>query len=716
MATSGKAVTTTIASGSTPNSRFYFKWELKSQDIKNNTSTIDWWAGWEGTTGAPSWGSNAIKITEGEIVVAGVAVKNIGTITASNQSGQGEHSLLSGTTTITHNADGSGTIKAWMTGWFYDTGSFTLSESWALTTIPRASSAKVSSDSIAIGSSQTVTITRASTDFTHTLEWSVNGTTLATHTKVATSQAYTIPADAAKSITTSTSGTCTVTVKTMNGSTQIGTTTVSFTVTVPDNDTYKPSYTATLSKVDGSVPSSWGVYVQGYSRWKVAISSVKAGANASLASWSVSDGANTGGGALTTTSADYTSNVLASTGKVTIKVCVTDSRGRTTSQTLTIDDVKAYAQPTITPQVAYRVNSSGTKTFNGTYASIQASWAYASVASKNAVTVTLEYKTLAATTWTSQSITLTSGTRATVGAGNLSATSSYNIRLTVKDGLGKTAQYTWQVGTAQVDLDFREDKKGMGIGCVGETADTLEIGWAVNLQKGLKTPLPVAHGGTGATSIDAALKMLTAQSAPVDVSGKTLDLNTYIGPNGHMNGWLYSTSDAGTANITNKPKANAFILEYHSPRNVAANDYATVQRAWFADKTRWERWIVSGTVGAWERVEPYRSMNGSWYEERLGDNFYRWTQLLMNQSVKAANQFVSGTNYYSNYDLPTKPSGATITSVHVNATFTSDTGRLVVSAAPAATLTVWQYRIISIGYEMSSAATANVEVVAYGTK
>ena len=645
MATSGKAVTTTIASGSTPNSRFYFKWELKSQDKNNNTSTIDWWAGWEGTTGAPQWGTNAIKITEGEIVVNGTAVRNIGTITASNQSGQGEHSLLSGTTTINHNADGSGTFKAWMTGWFYDTGSFSLNDSWSLTTIPRASSAKVSSDSVAIGSSQTITITRESTDFTHTLEWSVNGTTLATHTEVATSRAYTIPADAAKYITTATSGTCTVTVKTMNGSTQIGTTTVSFTITIPDTDTYKPSFTATLSKVDGSVPSSWGVYVQGYSKWKIALTSAAAGSNASLASWSVTDGSNTGGGTLTTATAEYTSNILTGTGKVTITVTVTDSRGRATTKTVTIDDVKAYAPPTITPQVAYRVNASGTKTFNGTYASIQASWAYASVASKNSVTYTLEYKTLTATTWTTQSITLTSGTRATVGAGNLSATSSYNVRLTVKDGLNQTAQYTWQVGTAQVDLDFREDKKGMGIGCVGETADTLEIGWAVKLQKGLKEPLPLSSGGTGKA-------VTTAPSLLVN---------------------LASTTAASPYEASPRPGVT----------NILPKAY--------------------GGTGSDKGV--VASMNGSWYEERLGDNFYRWTQIVT--SVKLSPNATTGNgHWYADYTVPSKPSGATITAL------TASWG--VSTCWCVAGPTTWAVTVFSAFTQTN--VTGPMTLVCYGTK
>ena len=108
-------------------------------------------------------------------------------------------------------------------------------------------------------------------------------------------------------------------------------------------------------------------------------------------------------------------------------------------------------------------------------------------------------------------------------------------------------------------------------------------------------------------------------------------------------------------------------------------------------------------------------MNGAWLEERLAVNWYRWTQVV-SMSVNAPNQFVTGTNYYGDFAIPAKPAGATITSVHPNLMFTSDTGRLVIGSAPMSTLAVWKWRVVSIGYEMSGSATANVEFIAYGTK
>ena len=645
MAESGKSVTTTVASGSTPNSRFYFKWSLSSQNTTGNTSTISWECGWEGTTGAPQWGSNAIKITEGEVAGAGIS-----TGTWSNQSGTGEHSLRSGTATISHDSDGTGSFSAWMTGWFYDVGSLSLSGSWSLPAIPRGSSTTVSKTTLGIGDTQTVTISRASTSYWHDVDYYVAGTYIGSNKNVATSATFVIPTTVAALAANTTSATCVAYVWTNTGSTSnptiIAQSSITFTITIPDTDTYKPSFTASLSRVDGSVPSSWGVYVQGYSKWKVALSSAAAGSGATLKTWSITDGANTGGGALASASANYTSNILTATGKTTITVTVTDTRGRTTSKTLTIDDVKAYSAPTITPQVAYRVNSSGTKTFNGTYASIQASWAYASVASKNSVTYTLDYKTIAATTWTTQSITLTSGTRATVGDNKLAATSSYHVRLTVKDGLGQTAQYTWQLGTAQVDLDFREDRKGMGIGCVGETSDTLEIGWAVNLQKGLKTPLPLSSGGTGKA-------VTTAPSLLVN---------------------LASTTAASPYDATPRPGVT----------NVLPKTY--------------------GGTGSDKGIVAVKT--GNWYEERLGDNFYRWTQIYTTSAVSITSAW--GSWYYVYVALPTKPSGATITSVSASCDGPNEE-TLVYTI-----LSSWQATLIRP--VAGASYTRRLAIVAYGTK
>ena len=64
----------------------------------------------------------------------------------------------------------------------------------------------------------------------------------------------------ASQIPNSTSGSCTLTCYTYNGNTLVGTSTTTVTLSVPAS--IKPTITGiTATRVDGTVPSSWGIYV-----------------------------------------------------------------------------------------------------------------------------------------------------------------------------------------------------------------------------------------------------------------------------------------------------------------------------------------------------------------------------------------------------------------------------------------------------------------------
>lgn len=90
-----------------------------------------------------------------------------------------------------------------------------------LTTIPRASS--VSATAVNLGSATTVSISRASSSFTHTLTYSFGSATGTIATKTSsTSVSWTPPLSLANQIPSATSGTCTITCTTYNGSTSIG--------------------------------------------------------------------------------------------------------------------------------------------------------------------------------------------------------------------------------------------------------------------------------------------------------------------------------------------------------------------------------------------------------------------------------------------------------------------------------------------------------------
>lgn len=127
MATSGR-----VESGSSNSSRFYFQWQLVSQNQGGNFSTINWQWGLNINPNA-YWYSNSVKSVSGYI--DGVQV--IGGNTWSNINGVGDHQLLSGTMNIGHNADGGRSFGISSTGWLYGAGNLGNSGGWDLPTIAR---------------------------------------------------------------------------------------------------------------------------------------------------------------------------------------------------------------------------------------------------------------------------------------------------------------------------------------------------------------------------------------------------------------------------------------------------------------------------------------------------------------------------------------------------------------------------------------------------
>jgi len=665
-----------IVTGGGNNSRFYLSWSLQSQSVEANTSTISWVVGWESTSGSPQWYSNAIRIDAGNI-----AGQSIATGTWSNQGGAGEHQLRSGTVTVSHNNEGGGSFSASLTGWLYGNGQFSASGSWDLPTIPRASSASLSASSVAIGGSVTCSITRASSSFTHSIAWSLNGTQIGSHTGVATSQAFTIPTSAAAALPNATSGTGTVTVTTMNGSATVGTTTLTFTITIPDTATYQPSFTATLSRVDNTVPTAWALAVQGHSKWKVDISSAAAGSGATLKTWSASDGTYQTTATLTGATATYTSQgVITNSGTLTVTVTLTDSRGRTKTTTAQLT-VAPWSPPTVTQDAIYRANSGGTATFDGAYASIRASYTYAAVSSKNSATTLVEYKAASASAWTGAG-TLASGSRITIGGGNISPTSSYLVRLTITDALGGTATCQWSLGTAQVDMDFRADANGMGIGGVGETLGALDVHWPLHARKGIR---------------------------PI-VLGSVEDLNDLKGYGTPV--WYEQKTSANTSLNRNYPVALAGMLQVVSATTCTASSGMCWQTYHtYNNNSYYFRTFYNGTWYAWKCIQDFggatATLNNGWHEERLDANLYRWTQLF---TVTSATERQWGNWYVSNVDnqLPAKPTGATIT--HVSVTAGSD-DTVAFTGVNLATWAFWFAR----GGALSS-RRFDVVAVAYGTK
>lgn len=113
---------------------FYFQWQLASQDIGGNTSTINWqWGLGKSGSSTATWGSNAVKSVSG--TVNGGTV--FGANTWSNITVSGDIQLLSGSSTIGHNSDGTKNFSIASTGGLFGNGNLSNSGSWDLPQIPR---------------------------------------------------------------------------------------------------------------------------------------------------------------------------------------------------------------------------------------------------------------------------------------------------------------------------------------------------------------------------------------------------------------------------------------------------------------------------------------------------------------------------------------------------------------------------------------------------
>lgn len=145
--------------------------------------------------------------------------------------------ILDKTITVTHEDDGSGTVKVrtWM-----DTdisaGVVEKSKSITLEIIPRASEPTLSDNSVTMLNTVKITTNRKSTAFTHDLTYKFNGHTGTIATGVGASYTWTVP-DLVSKISGKKSGTCTIYCKTKKGSTVVGTKSITLTLNIPAKST-----------------------------------------------------------------------------------------------------------------------------------------------------------------------------------------------------------------------------------------------------------------------------------------------------------------------------------------------------------------------------------------------------------------------------------------------------------------------------------------------
>lgn len=408
--------------------------------------------------------------------------------------------LTSGTTTVPHNNDGTKTVSVSayvsMPEGSYGPGDMSCSGDWTLTTIPRASS--LSYPTLTIGSASTLTVSAASSSFTHQISYSFSGLTgtIANMNAGVTTASWTPPNTFYAKLPNSTSGTVVLTLKTLSGGTVIGSNSYNATVNVPSS--IKPSApTVTLAPVNTNAwISSKGLYVGGYSAVKVT-SSATAGSGATISSYTIS-------GAFSGSGTPYTSGVL-SAGAKSITVTATDSRGRTNSTTTSVTFL-TYTYPGLTTFTAVRGTYSGgswTSNVNGDHIRVQAVPSVALSAQGNTASVTVKIG--------NTSPSATSGNYYYFTSTN--ATTSYVVTGAVSDSVGNSTSRTLTVPTVEVPFNINVDHPGAAFGMIAQKAHAFELAPAWSLMAYGKNNsfdyMPYSFNTVGASGQNGYVKIAT---------------------------------------------------------------------------------------------------------------------------------------------------------------------------------------------------------------
>jgi len=437
--------------------RLYFELTEVEARISDNKSKISYVIGMERTS-SNRFNQYRIGYT---VILNGVTVKNQDFETSKStgfDSGVYKIKIFSGEAEVIHNDDGTLNMKFEVSiDTVKDTrcpGPMTISGSWKLTDIPRASSFALSTSSVNVNSPITATISRVSSNFTHSVEFYINSTYYQSYTGVGTSKTFTVPEDWYNYMTTTTSCTAYCRVTTYNNGTQIGSpVTKSFTVTVPN--TVVPTVgTITL---DPHNINGQNILVQNKNKITVSVSECYAGKGSSIKSYTFSGpGISYTGSSTSVTS----SGNISTSGTLTYTVTVTDNRGRTSSKQATIN-CYTYASPYFISFNAYRADKNGEPNLNGTYLKCDYSTYYEGVNSTNKIDVKIYYN---GTETQDTSINLNGDTDTT-----------YSVYAVVTDSYGGsgTSSIITVFGQARI-LNITKNGTGVAIGKMSEIPDGYE--------------------------------------------------------------------------------------------------------------------------------------------------------------------------------------------------------------------------------------------------
>ena len=291
-----------------------------------------------------------------------------------------------------------------------------------------ASSSPVSTTDGTIGTAQTITITASNPSYTHTLRYEFAGDTGTIASGVAASYSWTPALTMAQLIPAAVSATCTIFCDTYSGSTLIGTTQTTCTLSVPS--TVKCTVASVvLAETVAGINSKFSAFVQNKSKVSVTGTFNQGNVSPSYGATVSAVSININGQVLTTNGA--VTNLLYTSGTNTYTLTITDTRGRTDSYTSTFN-VLAYTAPSAS-ETAER-NSTTNTTIDVSYA-----WTISACSDLNDKAISIAYGPVGGTQTT---VNITPSAYSGTGTYTITGTDpndTYNVTLTVTDFFGSAS-------------------------------------------------------------------------------------------------------------------------------------------------------------------------------------------------------------------------------------------------------------------------------------
>ena len=428
------------------------------------TATLTKYYKWNINSSATKYGSmwaNGVLIWSGGVTIGGSGTKTLAIVTnikIPHDSNGGKHFDFSF----------SQELKVTLSGSYV--GSVSASGGIDCDVIPRATKPYCSPASVYFGNSVTIKTPRASSDFGHVITYSFYDKT----EQIADNQwndefRWTVPTSLISKMPNASQFYICFRVDTYSRSGKfIGSNYCTLDVVLPSG--YGPTVTGiTYTNEDAAIAKRFGAstIIQGVSKVKCNVStSTKNGATITYYQNEI-DGQSIPG-----PNSFFTTQPLKSSGTVTLKSTVTDSRGQKAALSKNIS-VTPWWSPAVKNVSAQRWNVTSNKADDeGTAVKITYSFSVAPVANKNDKSVMIQYKN--GETWT----TLATYTDSYSGenevyissAGKFNIDNAYSFRVLVKDYFTTdgVASYAAIAPSFKL-LDFSADGKGIGVGCKAET-------------------------------------------------------------------------------------------------------------------------------------------------------------------------------------------------------------------------------------------------------